>query len=189
MVTGPLWGRKAWGVYWQWDARLTTSFLLLLTLISYQLARRYGGPAARKLAAALSLFAAVNVPLVYKSVDIWRTIPPKTNYQNVGPADEARILDVIHYHHAGLGRAPGIANAPRGCARSCSEIEARARRSRRGGQPMSGWVPVAVGYGLLWAAVLCILVVVARRIAEANRDLRALERRLEGEARDEQASR
>jgi heme exporter protein C len=78
LVSGPLWGRKAWGVYWQWDARLTTSFLLFLILISYLLARKYGGPGGRRLAAALALFAAVDVPLVYKSVDLWRTIHPQT---------------------------------------------------------------------------------------------------------------
>src|SRR4051794_9997772 len=78
LISGPLWGRKAWGVWWQWDARLTSSLLLFLMLIAYLLARRYGGPGGRKLAAALALFAAVDVPLVYKSVDIWRTIHPKT---------------------------------------------------------------------------------------------------------------
>src|SRR4051812_23945458 len=78
LVSGPLWGRKAWGVYWQWDARLTSSLLLFLMLIAYLLARRYGGPGGRRLAAALALFAAVDVPLVYKSVDIWRTVHPRT---------------------------------------------------------------------------------------------------------------
>jgi heme exporter protein C len=78
LVSGPLWGRKAWGVWWQWDARLTSSLLLFLILNGYLLARRYGGPGGRKLAAALSLFAAVDVPLVYKSVDIWRTVHPQT---------------------------------------------------------------------------------------------------------------
>jgi heme exporter protein C len=78
LVTGPLWGRKAWGVWWQWDARLTSALLLELIMIAYLLARRYGGPAGRKLSAALALFAAIDVPLVYKSVDIWRTVHPKT---------------------------------------------------------------------------------------------------------------
>jgi heme exporter protein C len=78
LVSGPLWGRKAWGVYWQWDARLTSSLLLFLILIGYMLARRYGGPAGKKLSAALALFAAVDVPLVYKSVDFWRTVHPQT---------------------------------------------------------------------------------------------------------------
>src|SRR6187549_951305 len=78
LTSGPLWGRKAWGVWWQWDARLTTSFLLFLMLIAYLVARRYGGPAGRKLGAALSLFAAISMPVVYKSVDMARTIHPKT---------------------------------------------------------------------------------------------------------------
>src|SRR6185369_4804866 len=78
LTSGPLWGRKAWGTWWQWDARLTSSLLLFLMMVGYLLARRYGGPAARKLAAALALFAAINVPLVYKSVDIWRTVHPQT---------------------------------------------------------------------------------------------------------------
>ena len=77
LVTGPLWARVAWGVYWQWDARLTSSLLLWLIMAAYLLARRYGGPGARKLAAALALFAAADVPLVYLSVQIWRTIHPK----------------------------------------------------------------------------------------------------------------
>jgi heme exporter protein C len=78
LVTGPLWGRKAWGVWWQWDARLTSALLLELIMIAYLLARRYAGPAGRKLSAALALFAAIDVPLVYKSVDIWRTVHPQT---------------------------------------------------------------------------------------------------------------
>ena len=78
LTSGPLWGRKAWGVWWQWDARLTSSLLLFLMMVAYLLARRYGGPAGRKLAAALALFAAIDVPLVYKSVDIWRTVHPQT---------------------------------------------------------------------------------------------------------------
>src|SRR5437868_7301445 len=78
LVSGPLWGRKAWGVWWQWDARLTSSLLLVLMMVAYLIARRYAGPAGRKLAAALALFAAVDVPLVYKSVDMWRTVHPQT---------------------------------------------------------------------------------------------------------------
>ena len=78
MFSGSLWGRKAWGVWWQWDARLTSSLLLFLMMVGYLIARRYGGPAGRKLSAALALFAAINVPLVYKSVDIWRTVHPQT---------------------------------------------------------------------------------------------------------------
>ena len=78
MVTGPLWARAAWGVFWTWDVRLTASLLLWLMLIAYGLARRYGGSGGRRLAAALALFAAADVPLVYISVNVWRTLHPTT---------------------------------------------------------------------------------------------------------------
>ena len=78
MVTGPLWARAAWGVFWTWDVRLTSSLLLWLMLIAYGLARRYGGEGGRRLAAAMALFAAADVPLVYLSVNVWRTLHPTT---------------------------------------------------------------------------------------------------------------
>jgi heme exporter protein C len=78
MVTGPLWARAAWGVFWSWDVRLTASLLLWLVLIAYGLARHYGGTGGRRLAAALALFAAADVPLVYISVNVWRTLHPTT---------------------------------------------------------------------------------------------------------------
>jgi heme exporter protein C len=78
LVTGPLWGRKAWGIWWTWDVRLTSTVLLWFIFIAYLFARKYGGPGARKLAAALALFGAADVPLIYFSVSIWRTIHPKT---------------------------------------------------------------------------------------------------------------
>lgn len=78
LVTGPLWGRVAWGAYWVWDARLTSSLLLWLIMVAYVMARRFGGSASRKLAASLAIFAAADVPLVYLSVHIWKTIHPKT---------------------------------------------------------------------------------------------------------------
>ncbi|HXU80409.1 MAG TPA: cytochrome c biogenesis protein CcsA [Polyangia bacterium] len=78
LVTGSLYARVAWGVFWTWDARLTSSLLLWLMLVAYLLARRYGGPGASRLAAALALFAAADAPLVYVSVNVWRTIHPTT---------------------------------------------------------------------------------------------------------------
>ena len=78
LVTGPLWGRKAWGVWWQWEARLTMAFLLELIFLAYLLVRKYGGPGSEKLAAAMALFGMANVPFVYVSVNIWRTLHPMT---------------------------------------------------------------------------------------------------------------
>ncbi len=77
LISGPMWGRVEWGHYWTWDARQTSTLLLWLMLLAYLLAKKYGGPAAGRLAAALSLFAAADVPLVYGSVYIWRTLHPQ----------------------------------------------------------------------------------------------------------------
>jgi heme exporter protein C len=86
LVTGPLWGRKAWGVWWQWDARLTMALLLELIFIGYLLVRKYGGPGSDKLAAAMAIFGMANVPFVYVSVNIWRTVHPKTSVvPSLGP--------------------------------------------------------------------------------------------------------
>ncbi|MBI4262771.1 MAG: cytochrome c biogenesis protein CcsA [Acidobacteria bacterium] len=78
LVTGPLWARKAWGVWWQWDVRLTSSLMGWMVAVAYLLLRRYGGPGSDKLAAGLALFGMANVPFIYISVNYWRTIHPTT---------------------------------------------------------------------------------------------------------------
>jgi heme exporter protein C len=78
LVTGPLWARKAWGVWWQWDAKLTSALVLWMIYVAYLLLRRFGGPGSDRLGAGLALFGMVNVPFVYWSVNFWRTMHPKT---------------------------------------------------------------------------------------------------------------
>jgi len=79
LITGPLWARKAWGVWWQWDVRLTSSLMGWMVAVAYLIVRRYGGPGSDKLAAGLALFGAANVPFIYISVNYWRTIHPSTS--------------------------------------------------------------------------------------------------------------
>jgi len=79
LTTGPIWGKIAWGVWWVWDARLTSSLLLWMIFVAYLLVRRYGGPGSDKLSAAVALFGMANVPFVYVSVNVWRTLHPKTS--------------------------------------------------------------------------------------------------------------
>lgn len=85
LVSGSVWGRAAWGVWWQWDMRLTTSLLLWLIMVGYVIVRRFGGPGSERLAAGLAVFGMVDVPLVYFSVAIWRTVHPQ--------AEVVRTLD------------------------------------------------------------------------------------------------
>ncbi len=79
LVTGPLWARKAWGVWWVWDPRVTSTLVMWLIFVGYLLLRRYGGPGSDRLSAAMALFGMANVPFVYWSVNVWRTVHPKTS--------------------------------------------------------------------------------------------------------------
>ena len=77
LITGPLWGRRAWGIWWTWDARLTTTLVLWLIYVSYLLLRRFAaGPQVQTLAAVLGIFGALDVPIVYMSNRWWRTQHP-----------------------------------------------------------------------------------------------------------------
>jgi heme exporter protein C len=76
LVVGALWGRLTWGVFWQWDARLTTTALLFVTYIGYLAVRRLGGThhqRARR-SAVLGMLAVVLIPLVHWSVRLWRSL-------------------------------------------------------------------------------------------------------------------
>lgn len=86
LITGPLWARKAWGVWWLWDVRLTSSLIGWMVAVAYLLVRRYGGPGSDKLAAGLALFGMANVPFIYISVNYWRTIHPATTVVPTLPA-------------------------------------------------------------------------------------------------------
>jgi heme exporter protein C len=77
LTTGPLWGRRAWGIWWTWDARLTTTLVLWLIYVSYLLLRRFAaGPQVQTLAAVLGIFGALDVPIVYMANRWWRTQHP-----------------------------------------------------------------------------------------------------------------
>src|SRR4051812_17865584 len=77
LVTGPLWARKAWGVWWEWDARLTSSLVLWLIFNAYLLLRRYGGPRTGKVAAARGGVGKGNGRVVHWVGEVWRAPPPK----------------------------------------------------------------------------------------------------------------
>ncbi len=77
LITGPLWARPVWGIWWTWDARLTTTLVLWLVYVSYLLLRRFAaGPQMQTLAAVLAIFGYVDVPIVYMSTTWWRTQHP-----------------------------------------------------------------------------------------------------------------
>ena len=77
LITGPLWGKPVWGIWWTWDARLTTTLVLWLIYVSYLLLRKFAaGPQMQTLAAVLAVFGALDVPIVYMANRWWRTQHP-----------------------------------------------------------------------------------------------------------------
>lgn len=76
IAVGALWGRLTWGVFWEWDARLTTTAFLLVTYIGYLAVRRLGGTQHQraKRSAILALLAVLEIPLVHWSVKLWRSL-------------------------------------------------------------------------------------------------------------------
>ena len=109
-------------MWWQWDARLTSALVLELIFVAYLLLRRYGGPGSEKLSSAVALFGMANVPFVYWSVNVWRTVHPKTTVVTDAAARDARgVLVVRGGLHAAVRPAAGGAHAARDTARRARE--------------------------------------------------------------------
>jgi heme exporter protein C len=79
LITGPVWAHPVWGIWWTWDARLTSTFVLWLLYVSYLLLRTLvEEPDRRALFSALfGIFAFIDVPLVFGSIRWWRTQHPQ----------------------------------------------------------------------------------------------------------------
>jgi len=76
LVTGPIWGRSAWGKWWVWEPRLTTFLVLFLMYMSYVLLRMFGGrdPKTARISAILSIIAFLDVPLVNRAIAWWGSV-------------------------------------------------------------------------------------------------------------------
>jgi heme exporter protein C len=94
LITGSIWGRVIWGIWWTWDPRLTSFFICWLLYVGYLMLRRaIDDPTTRaRMCAVLSIFACVNIFIVWKSIEWFRT-------QHPGP-----VLSIRN----GGGMAPGM---------------------------------------------------------------------------------
>ena len=103
LITGSLWGRPTWGVWWTWDARLTTTLVLGLLYAGYLfLWSTLSSKKVRTRACALlGVLIALDVPLIYKSVTWWRTLhqPPSlfTGRENLMAPEIAQLLYVASF--------------------------------------------------------------------------------------------
>lgn len=77
LLTGPLWAKAAWGAFWVWDARLTTTLILWMIYVGYLMLRGSAeGDRRARFAAVLAIVGFLDVPIIYFSVDLWRTMHP-----------------------------------------------------------------------------------------------------------------
>lgn len=78
LITGPIWAKPVWGIWWTWDARLTTSLVLWLIYIAYLLVRSFATEPTRaaRYSAVIGIVGFVDVPIVFITVNLWRTQHP-----------------------------------------------------------------------------------------------------------------
>jgi heme exporter protein C len=95
LVTGPIWAKYAWGIFWTWDPRLTTALVLWLMYVGYLMLRRYVPDETKRagLAAVVAILAYVDVPVVFMAIRLWRTQHP----QPVIGGDESSGLDPLMF--------------------------------------------------------------------------------------------
>jgi len=79
LITGPIWAKPVWGIWWTWDARLTLTLVLWLIYVGYLMLRRYIESPERRavLAAVVGITGFIDVPLVYFAIRWWRTQHPQ----------------------------------------------------------------------------------------------------------------
>jgi heme exporter protein C len=97
LVTGSIWGRIIWGIWWTWDARLTSALVCWLLYAGYLMLRRaIEEPTSRaRIAAVFNIFAFVDVPIVIFSIKWWRTQHPQPVFWGGGSIDPAMYTTAL----------------------------------------------------------------------------------------------
>ena len=100
LLSGAIWGRPTWGTYWVWDARLTTTLLLFLIFLGYFLLRLSVQDREKeaRFASVLGIIGFLDIPIVHKSVEWWRTLhQPSTLFKvQEGAAKPAMPSELLY---------------------------------------------------------------------------------------------
>ena len=137
LVSGSIWGRPTWGVWWAWDARLTSTAVLLVLFLGYLALRRVPAePEVRaRRCAFVALFAAVDIPIVHFSVNWWRTLHQGATVLNANLSPTDPRFD-------GLDTAAGVRLPDAGlrldAARPLPHRRPRGLAGRQGARPRPG---------------------------------------------------
>ena len=102
LITGPIWAKPTWNVWWTWDPRLTTILILWFTYVAYLMLRRSVKENQRaNLSAVFGIIGFINVPITFFSIRLWRTIHPviitSRGLNMSGPMKLALIVTVIAF--------------------------------------------------------------------------------------------
>ncbi len=97
IITGSLWARHSWGVWWTWDPRLTTALIMWFVYTSYLILRSLDISESRRstVCAVVGIIAFVDVPLVFLSARLWRSIHPAVFASKEGGLDDAMKITVM----------------------------------------------------------------------------------------------
>jgi heme exporter protein C len=97
LITGSIWGRTTWGTWWTWDARLTTTLILWFVYIGYLMLRNYMGRthASARAGAVMAIICVIDVPIIYESVNWWRTLHPTAEVGVQGALPPSVVLTLL----------------------------------------------------------------------------------------------
>lgn len=138
LLLGMIWGKPTWGIWWTWDARLTFTAVLFMIYVGYLSLRAFTDDDQRRAvwSAAVGILAAIDVLIVYKAVDWWRTLhQPRSSPETVDPAYALGLrlnafaflfllifFIVVRYHTARLERAADERAEERALAESPAHV-------------------------------------------------------------------
>ena len=173
LMLGMIWGRPAWGVWWVWDARLTSTLVLFLIFVGYLALRAFVDDQDRRAqwSAAVGMFGAINVPIVYMSVRWWRTLHQIQSSPST--MDPAYVMGLrcqrvrVSLRHDLLHPPPlrARAPAPGDGARGRSGCPRRAVSMAN-----NNWSFVVAAYAVTWIVLLGYAVRVHRMLARARQE-------------------
>ena len=97
LITGSIWGKTIWGTWWTWDARLTTTLILWFIYIGYLMLRSYMGRthSSARAGAVLAIIGVIDVPIIYESVNWWRTLHPGPQVGVAGALPNSVVLTLM----------------------------------------------------------------------------------------------
>ena len=103
LITGAIWGKPVWGVWWTWDAKLTTTLVLWFIYVGYLMVRAYGpaGTQGKRFASVIALIGAIDAPIIYKGHRLVALCAPREKRsfrpRRADAADAARFSVGIHW--------------------------------------------------------------------------------------------